>query len=128
MIEHMSTTPVAPFKQHVTITAGVCGGKPCVAGTRIRVYDIASLAQSGNSPDEILTHYSSLTLADVHAALAYYYDNRDEIEKAAAEDALRRGLLREQAAPARLSRSCLSSSSCRSSPRVVSPRRNEWAN
>jgi hypothetical protein len=47
---------------------------------------VATLAQSGHSPDEILAHYPSLTLADVHAALAYYYDNRDEIERVAAED------------------------------------------
>jgi uncharacterized protein (DUF433 family) len=82
----MSTAPVAQSKQHVSSTPGVCGGKPCIAGTRIRVWDIASLAQSGHSPDEILTHFPSLTLADVHAALAYYYDNRDEIERTAAED------------------------------------------
>ena len=82
----MSTISLAQPKQHVTATSGVCGGKPCVAGTRIRVWDIASLAQAGHAPDEILAHYPSLTLADVHAALAYYYDNRDEIERSAAAD------------------------------------------
>lgn len=64
----------------------MCGGKPCVAGTRIRVWDVATLAQSGSSPDEIISHYPSLTLADVHAALSYYYDNREAVEAAAAED------------------------------------------
>src|SRR5438270_11795698 len=82
----MSTASLAQPRQHVTSTPGVCGGKPCVTGTRIRVWDVGSLAQSGHSPDEILSHYPGLTLADVHAALAYYYDNRDEIEQAAAAD------------------------------------------
>lgn len=69
----MRTVSVAQPKQHVSSTPGVRGGKPCVAGTRIRVWDVASLAQSGSSPDEILIHYPSLTLADIHASLAYYY-------------------------------------------------------
>lgn len=82
----MSTVSIAQPKQHVISTPGVCGGKPCIAGTRIRVWDVASLAQIGQSRGGILIHYPSLTLADVHAALAYYYDNRDEIERAAVED------------------------------------------
>ena len=48
----------------ISIDPQVCGGKPCVVGTRIRVWDVAVLAQSGHSPDEILVHYPSLTLAD----------------------------------------------------------------
>lgn len=82
----MSTIPAATPKLHITSTPGVCGGKPCITGTRIRVWDVASLAQAGSSPDEIIMHYPSLTLADVHAALSYFYDNRTEIEKTAAED------------------------------------------
>ena len=85
-IGDMSTASLAQPKQHVSTTPGICGGKPCITGTRIRVWDVAALDQSGHSPDEILTHYPSLTLADVHAALAYYYDNREEIERTAAED------------------------------------------
>jgi len=82
----MGTTPLIAPKVHVVRTPGVCGGKPCIAGMRIRVWDVACLAQSGQSPDEILALYPSLTLADVHAALAYYYDNQGEIDKTAAED------------------------------------------
>ena len=73
-------------KQHITSTPGICEGKPCIAGTRIRVWDIAVLAQAGQSPDEILLAYPHLSLADVHAALAYYYDNRTAIEQQAVED------------------------------------------
>ncbi|HTW94381.1 MAG TPA: DUF433 domain-containing protein, partial [Tepidisphaeraceae bacterium] len=73
-------------RQHVASTPGVCGGKPCIAGTRIRVWDVAHLSQSGQSPDEILSHYPQLTLADVHAALAFYYDNRAVIDQQMAND------------------------------------------
>lgn len=82
----MGSAPTTGLKQHISATPGVCGGKPCIAGTRIRVFDVASLAQAGYLPDEIIERYPSLTLSDVHAALSYYYDNRDEIERQAAED------------------------------------------
>ena len=45
MMHDMSPTPIAPPRQHVSSTPGVCGGKPCIAGTRIRVWDIAVRAQ-----------------------------------------------------------------------------------
>src|SRR5271154_257976 len=83
----MSSAFIAQPKQHITVTPGVCGGKPCIAGSRIRVWDIAVLAQAGQTPDEILAHFPSVTLSDVHAALAFYYDNRDAIDRQAAEDA-----------------------------------------
>src|SRR6266545_4854243 len=71
----------AAHKEHVTTTPGVCGGKPCIAGTRIRVQDILIRTELGESPDEIIRAYPNITLADVHAALAYYYDNRDLIDR-----------------------------------------------
>ncbi|HET6882793.1 MAG TPA: DUF433 domain-containing protein [Pirellulales bacterium] len=68
--------------QHITKTPGVCGGRPCIAGHRIRVQDIVVLhAMHGMSPKEILEQYPTITLADVHAALAYYHDHREEIEE-----------------------------------------------
>src|SRR5438105_14756488 len=68
-------------KQHISSTPGVCGGKPCIAGTRIRVQDIVILTELGESPDAIVRAYPQITLADVHAALAYYYDNRDAVDQ-----------------------------------------------
>ena len=82
----MSVAATAQPRQHVTVTPDVCGGKACVAGTRVRVWDIAARTQAGQSPDEILFHFPHLTLSDVHAALAYYYDNRQAIDEQAAED------------------------------------------
>lgn len=57
--------------------------------------------QLGLSPDEIVSTYPSLTLADVHAALAYYFDHQEEIQRDLAED---RQLAAEAAAetPSRL--------------------------
>ena len=64
---------------HVTRTPGVCGGKPCVRGTRIRVWDIHDWYSAGHSVDEIIEQFRRLTRADVHGAMAYFWDHEDEI-------------------------------------------------
>lgn len=75
------------IKKHIEITPGVCGGKPRIAGHRIRVQDIVIWhEQMGMSPDKILLHYPSITLADVYAALAYYHDHREQIRQQIAAD------------------------------------------
>jgi uncharacterized protein (DUF433 family) len=71
---------------HITKDPEVCGGRPCIDATRIRVLDIASLQRQGYSPGEMLKAYPSLNLAQVHAALSYYYENPGEIEAALEED------------------------------------------
>ncbi len=72
----------AVIPEHIQSTPGVCGGKPRIAGHRIRVQDIVICYEQLNmSPDEIVYHYPSISLADVHAALAYYYDNLEEIRQ-----------------------------------------------
>jgi uncharacterized protein (DUF433 family) len=67
---------------HIEKKPGVRGGKACIEGTRICVKDIVHLLNWGMKPEEMREYYSDrpLTLAEVHAALAYYYDHRDEIE------------------------------------------------
>lgn len=66
--------------RYIVRTPGICGGKPCVVGHRIRVQDIAGDHERlGLSPDEICDAHPGLTLAQVHAALAYYFDHREEI-------------------------------------------------
>jgi uncharacterized protein (DUF433 family) len=68
--------------ERIVCTPGTCGGKPRVAGTRIRVQDIAiSHLREGRRPEHIQAAFPQLTMADVHAALAYYFDHRDEIER-----------------------------------------------
>jgi uncharacterized protein (DUF433 family) len=70
---------------HIVSTPGVCGGKPRLAGHRITVQNVAIWHERlGRSADEIAND-SNLSLAEVHAALAYYFDHRDEIEKSIRE-------------------------------------------
>jgi len=70
----------AATKDRITKTPGVCGGKACLAGHRVRVLDIVEWHEhQGMTPDEIVSEVPSITLADVHAALAYYFDHIDEI-------------------------------------------------
>jgi len=67
--------------ERVARTPGVCGGRSCITGHRIRVLDVAIWHESlGRSPDEIVEQFPTLTLGDVHAALAYYYDHAEEIQ------------------------------------------------
>ena len=75
----------ATENQHIEITPGVCGGKPRVAGHRITVANIVIWHERlGKSADEIATEYD-LTLADVYAALAFYFDNREAIDESIAK-------------------------------------------
>ena len=74
------------LNQHIEITSGVRGGKPCIAGTRMTVADIATMhLQMGQTLDLIAEKYD-LSLASVYAAMSYYYDHRDEIEQSIKED------------------------------------------
>lgn len=71
---------------HIEITPGTCGGKPRIAGRRITVQNIALWHERmGMSADEIATEYD-LTLADIYAALAYYLDHREEIDRRMLEE------------------------------------------
>jgi uncharacterized protein (DUF433 family) len=71
--------------RHIEITPGIAGGKPRIAGHRITVEDIAVWhVRLGSSPDEIATEYN-LTLAEIYAALAYYFDHRAQIDQSLEE-------------------------------------------
>mgnify|MGYP002621052217 CR=1 FL=1 len=73
--------------EHIVIEPGVCGGRPHIAGHRIRVQDVIVLhEQAGYGPDEIASAYPGITLADVYAALAWYHDNPEPIRAALAAD------------------------------------------
>ena len=75
------------ISEHIEITPGICGGKPRIAGHRIKVQDVAIWYEEMNlSPQEIVDRYPMITLSDVHAALAYYYDNKQEIQQQLEED------------------------------------------
>jgi uncharacterized protein (DUF433 family) len=84
----MATLP-SPGYPHISVHPQVMSGRPCIAGTRVRVMDVVAARKAGVSDDE-LTHFfssRSLSLGEIHAALSYYYDHQEEIEAALAEDA-----------------------------------------
>ena len=71
--------------QHIEITPSIAGGNPRIAGRRITVQDIVIWHERlGKSCDEIAAEYD-LTLADIYAALAYYFDHRAEIDDSIAK-------------------------------------------
>jgi uncharacterized protein (DUF433 family) len=83
----METAPVLAYP-HVSTDSQVMSGRPCVAGTRVRVMDVVGAYKAGVPDDQLQDYFSSrtLTLSEIHAALAYYYDHQEEIDAAFAED------------------------------------------
>ena len=82
--------------KHIEITAGVAGGKPRISGHRITVQNIVIWhEQMGKSADEISAEYD-LPLAAIYAALAYYFDHRQEINDSIAADEAYVQALRQQ--------------------------------
>lgn len=59
------------WRKRISIDANVCHGKPCIKGTRIMVWIIVDYLANGDSVEEVLAAYPSLTRDDVQAALAY---------------------------------------------------------
>jgi uncharacterized protein (DUF433 family) len=55
----------------VSVDPNICGGKPCVRGTRIYIAIILDSLAEGLTPEQIIEQYPQLTLDDIHAALAY---------------------------------------------------------
>ncbi|MCS3953171.1 DUF433 domain-containing protein [Salinibacter ruber] len=71
--------------QRIEQTEGICGGNPRISGHRITVQDIVVWHERGGwSVDEIASEYA-LSLADVYAALAYYFSHRERIDRSIEE-------------------------------------------
>ena len=71
---------------HIAISQDVAGGKPRIAGHRITVQHIVIWHERmGLSADEIASNHG-LSLAEIYAALTYYYDHRQEIDEAILAD------------------------------------------
>lgn len=62
----------------IVSTEGILGGEPRLDGRRISVLQIADMVRDGESP-EYVADQLDVTLAEVHTALAYYYDHPDEM-------------------------------------------------
>ena len=68
-------------------TPNVYGGLPRIAGHRIAVHDIAEYVHRGFTAERIVSEvYSHLSLAQVSAAIHYYYEHQEEIDREIAED------------------------------------------
>ena len=68
-------------REHIAVRPGYCGGKPHIAGHRIKVQHIAIWHERmGRTAEEIVAEHPELSIADVHAALAYYWDHRAQID------------------------------------------------
>jgi uncharacterized protein (DUF433 family) len=63
-----------------------CGDRPRMDGTRLTVHWIAIETQAGVTPEQILEERPYLTLAQIHAASAYYYANQEQIESEISAD------------------------------------------
>ncbi len=62
------------------------GGRPCIVGTGLRVTDVVMSMQYGERSPEQIAEDFQITLGQVYAALAYYYENKDEIDTDIRED------------------------------------------
>jgi uncharacterized protein (DUF433 family) len=72
---------------YVEINPKICSGSPVIAGTRVRIVDIALEYEYLNrTPDEIINAHPHLKLEQIHDALSYYYGNRDALDKKIRED------------------------------------------
>ena len=59
------------FKDIITIESGKRGGKPCIRGMRITVYDVLEYLASGMTEQEILNDFPYLTKEDILASLSF---------------------------------------------------------
>jgi uncharacterized protein (DUF433 family) len=79
-------TPTPPtvlpvIAENIAIRPGYCGGKPHIAGHRVKVQHVALWHERmGMTPEEMVATYPTLTLPAVYAALAYYHSHRAEMD------------------------------------------------
>jgi uncharacterized protein (DUF433 family) len=79
---------MATTTSHIELRRNRSGGmRAFISGTRVRVQDVYALAEiQGRTPDQIVGSLPELTLGQVHAALSYYFDHREEILDEIRED------------------------------------------
>jgi uncharacterized protein (DUF433 family) len=82
--------------QHIEISPGIVNGRPRIAGHRITVQNIVIWHEwMGRDADEIAAEYD-LSISDIYAAIAYYYDHREEIDQSIRESEDLVAALRQQ--------------------------------
>ncbi len=91
----------AEVATHIEVRKNRAGqDRAYIAGTRTRVQDVYALAEmQGLTPDQIVEQLPHLTLGQVHAALSYYFDHREQILNEVREDEEFVRLMRAQTGP-----------------------------
>jgi len=93
-------TPATELGSMIIRTPGILGGKPRIKGHRVGVHRVAGWWKLGLTIEEIGERLSTLTPAEIHAALAYYHLHREEIESYLEEErAVGRSLERKPPTP-----------------------------
>lgn len=64
----------------ITIEPGKRGGKPCIRGLRITVYDVLESLANGMTHEQILRDFPYLTNEDIQACLAFAADRERKLE------------------------------------------------
>ena len=72
------------YRSLIMIEPGKRGGRPCIRGMRISVYDILGWLAAGMTNDQILEEYPELTVDDILASLAYAADREHHLVGSAA--------------------------------------------
>jgi uncharacterized protein (DUF433 family) len=67
------------YEKYITIEPGKRGGKPCIRGLRITVYDVLDYLASGMTEAEILRDFPDLTREDIRACLAFAADRERKL-------------------------------------------------
>lgn len=80
--------PTSDLGSMIVRTPAILGGKPRIAGHRVGVHRIAGWWKVGLTVEEIGERLSTLAPAEIHAALAYYHLNREEVDRYLDEEQL----------------------------------------
>lgn len=67
------------YRKYVTLEPGKRGGKPCIRGLRITVYEVLDYLASGMTEEEILRDFPDLTREDIRACLAFAADRERKL-------------------------------------------------
>jgi len=102
-----TTTPAPPaspsLNDLIVKTPGTCGGQARIAGTRIKVKHVYTwVERQGMTPAQVVADFPHLTMAQVHAALAYYWSHQDEIQQDIADEMKLAAELQAAAGPSKI--------------------------
>lgn len=67
------------YRERITIEPGKRGGKPCIRGLRITVYEILDYLAAGMTTDQILADFPDLEVEDIRAVLAFAADRERKL-------------------------------------------------